>query len=162
MKRRWLYSMKYYNNIGEWYIGYHGVRSVESIQKIYDEGFRSGYKQHYKNAPNINPLTKSLYPLCGEGAYFMPDIEEAKKYTTLFSYNGYNYRIVFMCRINPYKVRIVDIGNNKEYWIVEADKLGDLNGQKSTNVVRPYRLLICKEVNIHSSYKNYYYENKYS
>ena len=35
-----------------------------------------------------------------------------------------------MCRINPYEVRIADIGNNKEYWIVEADKLGDMNGKK--------------------------------
>ena len=61
----------------------------------------------------------------------MPDIEEAKKFTSLFLYNGYNYRIVFMCRINPYKVRIADIDNNKEYWIVERDKLGDLNGIKT-------------------------------
>ena len=142
------------NSIGEWYIGYHGIQTLNSIQKIYDEGFRRGNKQHYMNTPNINPLTISSYPLCGIGAYFMPDIEEAKKYTSPFSYNGYKYTVVLMCRINPYKVRIADIGNNKEYWIVEADKLGDLNGKKSTNVVRPYRLLICKEVNIHSSYKN--------
>ena len=133
------------NSIGEWYIGYHGVRSLESIQKIYDEGFRRGDEQYYKNYPNINPLTQLLYPICGEGAYFMPDIEEAKKNSSLFSYNGYNYRIVFMCRINPYEVRIADIGNNKEYWIVEADKLGDMNGKKRINIVRPYRILLSKE-----------------
>ena len=51
-----------------------------------------------------------------------------------------------MCRINPYAVRIADIGNNKEYWIVEADKVGDLHGKKPSNTVRPKRILFLKEI----------------
>ena len=132
------------NSVVEWYIGYHGIQTINSIGKIYNEGFRRGNKQHHRNAANINPLTKLSYPLCEERAYLMPDIEEAKKYTNLFSYNGYKYTIVLMCRINPYKVRIADIGYNTEYWIVEADKLGDLNGIKRTDEVIPYRILVLK------------------
>ena len=50
-----------------------------------------------------------------------------------------------MCRVNPYKVRIADIGGGKEYWIVEGDKLGDLFGQRRIGEVRPYRILVSKE-----------------
>ena len=30
------------NSVGEWYIGYHGVHTIEAIQNIYNEGFRRG------------------------------------------------------------------------------------------------------------------------
>ena len=50
-----------------------------------------------------------------------------------------------MCRVNPYKVRIADIGNGNEYWIVEGDKLGDLFGVRRIEEVRPYRILVLKE-----------------
>ena len=49
-----------------------------------------------------------------------------------------------MCRVNPYKVRIANIGNNKEYWIVDGDKPSDLYGIKRSDVVRPYRILVLK------------------
>ena len=52
--------------------------------------------------------------------------------------------VILMCRINPYKVRIDNIGNNCEYWIVKADKLGDSNGIKRTDEVRPCRILVSK------------------
>ena len=35
-----------------------------------------------------------------------------------------------MCSVNPNEVRIANIGNNKEYWIVEGDKLVDLIDKK--------------------------------
>ena len=129
---------------GEWYIGYHGIRAADSIQKIYDQGFRRGNLQGHKNAPNINPLTNISNPICGEGSYLMPDINEAKLYTYPISYKGNNYMVILMCRINPYKVRIANIGNNCEYWIVKADKLGYINGIKRTDEVRPYRIFVSK------------------
>ena len=51
-----------------------------------------------------------------------------------------------MCRVNPYKVRIADIGNGKEFWIVEGDKLGDLLGERKIEEVRPYRILVFKDI----------------
>ena len=133
------------NTRGEWYIGYHGVKTIESIQNIYKQGFRRGDGQVHENDPNINPLNNYIYPYCGKGVYFTPDINEAKSYAQFIEYNNYNYKIVFMCRINPLYIKIADLGNNKEYWIVEGDKLGDLNGKKRSDVVRPYRILFMKE-----------------
>ena len=133
------------NTPGEWYIGYHGVKTIEAIQNIYSQGFRRGDGQMHKNDPNKNPLNKNIYPICGEGVYFTPDISEAESYAQFIMYNNYNYKIVFMCRINPKYVKIADLGKNKEYWIVEGDKLGDLNGKKRSDVVRPYRILFKRE-----------------
>ena len=47
-----------------------------------------------------------------------------------------------MCRINPYKVRIAKIRYNEESWIVNGDKLDDINGKIRDDEVRPYRILI--------------------
>ena len=134
------------HNPGEWYIGYHGVKSVEAIQGICKDGFKRGPRQAYANDNNINPLTSQIYPQCGEGVYFTNEINEAAKYTGPIYYNNKEYRVVFMCRINPHFVRIANIGDNKEYWIVEGEQSGsgDLFGKKKSEQVRPYRILIKK------------------
>ena len=133
---------------GEWYIGYHGTKTMAYISGIVMNGFKRGDDQQCKNYANINPLNNLIYPKCGEGVYFTPDINEAKKYTNSISYSGQNYRVVFMCRINPYRVRIANYFN-KEYWIVNGDKLNDyyasILGIKRTDEVRPYRILLLKE-----------------
>ena len=129
---------------GAWYKGYHGVKSIEAIKGICNEGFRRGDGQSYKDSININSLNNKTFPKVGEGVYFTNDINEAESYTNPINYKGNNYKIVFMCRINPYKVRIADLGGNKEYWVVDGDKLGDLYGNKKSDQVRPYRILIKK------------------
>ena len=134
-----------YNQIGEWYIAYHPIKTINSILGILNKGFRKGPYQDCKNDVNINPLTKNSYPYCGEGVYFIPDINEAKKYTEIFEYLGNKFRIAFMCRINPLKVRIADIGMNDESWIVNGDGLHDINGRKRDDEVRPYRILFFLE-----------------
>ena len=133
------------NEYGEWYIGYHGTRTMDSIKGIACNGFRRGDAQQFKQYKNINPLTKNNYPKCGIGVYFTPDIEEAKLYAEIISYSGNKYRVVFMCRINPYKVRIASLGINKEYWIVNGDKIDEKYGSSRPDEVRPYRILIFKE-----------------
>ena len=132
------------HNNGEWYIGYHGVPSIEAVHGICKNGFIKGPRQFYKNANNINPLTNLEFPKCGEGVYFTNEIDEAAEYAIPIEYKGNKYKIVFMCRINPYKVRIADIGNNKEYWVVEGNFIGDLNGKKRSDQVRAYRILMKK------------------
>ena len=132
------------NKYGEWYIGYHGTQCMYSVCGIVKQGFKRGYGQAYKYSPNLNPLTNRIYPLCGVGIYFTPDINEAKKYTKIIYYNGCKYRVVFMCRINPYKVRI-SLTNNNEYWIVNEDNLNNYFVSKQTDEVRPYRILIFEE-----------------
>ena len=137
------------NSPREWYIGYHGTKNKGSINGIINQGFRRGNGQTHQKSNNSNPLTNKEYPLCGKGVYFTPDIEEAKKYTEPIEYNGYKYRVVFMCRINPYKTRIHSNPNEplnslRDYFIVEGDELNDFYGIKRDNEVRPYRILLLR------------------
>ena len=135
----WLETANYK---GEWYNAYHPIKTKESISSILDIGFRRGPFQDYKYENNINILTKNFYPKCGEGVYFIPDINEAKRHTNIFPYLGDKFRVCFMVRVNPFKVRIAKIGINQESWIVNGDKLDDPFGKKRDDEVRPYRILL--------------------
>ena len=127
---------------GEWYIAYHSIKSIESVSGILLNGFRRGPFQNYKNDENSNPLTRNEYPTCGEGVYFIQNFQIAKFYAETFNYMGNSFQIILMCRINPYKVRIVELGDNLESWIVNGDKLHDPNGKKRDDEVRAYRILM--------------------
>ena len=115
---------------------------MKSINNIYFKGFRIGPGQHFKDDNNNNPLTSDLYPKCGEGVYFAQDINDAKSYSEIIPYSGYNYRVVFMCKLNPMAVRIANIGRNKDYMIVNGDKIDDMFGTPKTDEVRPYKILL--------------------
>ena len=135
---------------GEWYIGYHGTKTMRSVNGIIHQGFRRGNGQTHQKSHNSNPLTNKEFPFCGIGVYFTPDIDEAKKYTEPIKYKGYKYRVVFMCRINPYKVRIHSdpfepLNSLRDYFIVDGDELNDFNGIKRDNEVRLYRILLLRE-----------------
>ena len=133
------------NSNGEWYIGYHGVKTLKSINNIYFKGFRIGPKQYFKDDDNTNPFTSYLYPKCGEGVYFAQDINDAKYYSEIIPYSGDNYRVVFMCRLNPKAVRIAHTGKNKDFMIVNGDQIDDMFGNAKTDEVRPYKILLIKE-----------------
>ena len=130
------------NKPGEWYIAYHGIKSTMALCGILLNGFRRGAFQDYENKENINPLTKNQYNTCGKGVYFIPDFDETKKYIPTFTYLGYNYTVILMCRINPNKVRIADIGSGLESWIINGDELSDQNGKKYDDEVRICRILV--------------------
>lgn len=123
------------NSSGEWYIGYHGVKSSYAIKNICEQGFIKGSGQSCKSNSNINSLNNDLYPICGEGSYFAQDIYTASTYSSYISYNGKSYKVVFMCRINPYSVRISDSGYGKDIMIAGG-------GTNTKNEVRPYKILI--------------------
>ena len=42
---------------GEWYIGYHGIKTKNSIYGILTNGFIKGSNQSFANYKNINPLS---------------------------------------------------------------------------------------------------------
>ena len=136
--------LKCSNERGEWYIAYHPIKSVESITGILNNGFRKGPYQGCKNFTNVNPLTNSMYPLCGEGAYFIPNASKLTMFSKSFCYLGGQFKIAFMCRINPYKVRIANLFL-EESWIVNGDILNDPYGRKRDDEVRPYRILVLIE-----------------
>ena len=94
------------NNNGEWYIGYHGVKTTTAIYNICNDGFKKGPGQGEQYSNNSNSLNNSYTSQCGVGAYFAQNVNTAASYSSPISYNGKNYKVVFMCRINPHVVRI--------------------------------------------------------
>jgi hypothetical protein len=135
------------NSEGEWYIGYHGTKTMGAVNGIINHGFRRGNGQSHQESINSNPLTEIKYPKCGVGVYFTPDIVEAKKYTEPIYYHGYKFSVVIMCRINPYKVRIHSVSDDSllDYFIVNGDELSDNSGIQRDDEVRPYRILLLRE-----------------
>ena len=120
------------NSYGEWFIGYHGVKSSIAIRNICMQGFIKGPGQAEKDSNNMNSINNYFYPKCGEGVYLAQDINQAADCTRPIQYKYKNYQVVFMCRINPNAVKISDQGYEKDYYIT--------NGQ--SDEVRPYKILI--------------------
>ncbi len=129
------------NKKGEWLTAYHPIKSINSINSILINGFRKGPFQKLEYFYNINPLTNHLFPKCGKGVYFNPDINIIKMVAKTFNYLGNIFKIALMCRINPYAVRIAKLPNDVESWIVNGDELNDPYGRRRDNEVRPYRIL---------------------
>ena len=129
----------------EWYIGYHGVKTMMSINNILYKGFRKGPNQDYKDHDNTNPLSIKSFPKCEEGVYFAQNVNDAKRFTEKIPYSGNNYRAVFMCRLNPMTVRIANRGSNNDYMIINGDLIDDIYGTPKVNEVRPYKILLIKE-----------------
>ena len=126
---------------GEWYIAYHGTR-IEFVKDIIDKGFGAGSGQAYEFDDNINELSKPQYIKCGRGVYCTPKIKEAEGYAGVFTMNNSQYKIVFMCRVNPYKIRIAK--GMPIYWIVSGDSLSSGNIKKYDDEIRIYRILLKK------------------
>ena len=133
-----------YNNVeGEWYIAYHGTGKLNVPKQIIEGGFRRGDRQMYKNSKNMNPLSQNEFPKCGDGVYLTPIIKEAQSYSIGINYGDCKYYLVFMCRVNPYKVRFVE-KSHPPYWIVSGDLINDQNAKKYSDEIRPYRILLKK------------------
>ena len=108
------------NKKGEWCVAYHGT-SLENAKNIIIEGLKEGKRQHYQAHKDQEGNQ------IGTGVYFTPHIETAELYSK--SCNG--IKCVFMCRVNPEKMKKIP---NKEIYVV--------NDPKSDAI--PYRLLIKK------------------
>jgi len=131
------------NKEGEWYIAYHGTGGNNAFRGILNPrglGLKQGWRQVYRNSNNCNILNNKTFIKCKEGVYLTPKIEEAQNYSSGLNINGNNYYLIFMCRVNPYKVRIpVD---KNDYWIVSGGYEKEGNYFKPIDEVRPYRVLL--------------------
>ena len=56
----------------------------------------------------MNPLSNKIIKKCRVSVYITPVIEEDGSYIYGIEFGGNSYYFVFMCRINPYKVRFAD------------------------------------------------------
>lgn len=131
---------------GEWWVAYHGAgRSLsnegirEVINSIISNGLRSGRNQAYNNYRNCNNRSQEEYPNVGEGVYLSNKINTAEEYAGIIQDDENNkYKIVFMCRVRPEKVRFSNSRN--DYFVLDGNN----------ECIRPYRILL-KPLNSRSS-----------
>ena len=115
---------------GEWYIAYYIIKDLNICKSIIEGQFNKNYhNQIYKFNQNLNPLSSYDYPECEEGIYVFPNINLINFSDKRINFEGIDYNLIVMCRINPNKVRFV---NEDSIWII------------SNKEIRPYRILIKK------------------
>ena len=128
---------------GEWYIAYHGTGGSNNIiKKIIEDGFKTGLVQIKKDVENENPLSNKEFKYCGEGVFCTNSIDYAEAYSAWkggIEFEGKTYKIVFMCRVNPYKVRFTNLSYE---WIVSGDKIDSSKSRRYDDEIRPYRILL--------------------
>ena len=122
---------------GEWWVAYHGVgnrfNSDERkimINNIVIGGFKAGERQFHNNCININNLSNKEHHKVGKGLYLSDKIAVAEGYAGIVEYEKKQYKIAFMCRVCPNKVRIAS--DKKDYFVVDPNY----------DCVRPYRILL--------------------
>ena len=140
--------LAYNGNKNEWAIAYHGIgiggecKSVEeATHNIYKGGFKPGSGQVHRNQKNINKRYKANdinndhSKKVGEGVYCSPKPEVMESYanTSSIVINRKYYKMGFMMRVKPDKIRISNA--NKYYWVLDG----------TTDEMRPYRIML-KEV----------------
>ena len=126
----------YRNKKGEWSVAYHGVGSLlgnsealNMINFLNMENIQTGIRQNFKESKDYYHKDQKV----GEGVYVTPKPEILDKYCPIFEYDGTKYKVGFMTRVMPEKIRCPE--EEEDYWVI--------NG--TDNEIRPYRILI-KEI----------------
>jgi hypothetical protein len=134
----------YRNNKGEWSVAYHGVGSLLGNSEVLNminflnmENMQTGIRQNFKDSNDFYHKGEKV----GEGVYVTPNPKILDKYCPIFEYEGTKYKIGFMTRVMPEKIRCPE--EEKDYWVI--------NG--TDNEIRPYRILI-KEIDNEDENKN--------
>ena len=118
---------------GEWCVAYHGAcRGVSSdevkriVKLILETNLKPGKGQGYRDYNDDNHPGKKV----GVGVYCSPKPSVIDSYSGIMDVNGHNYKVAFMLRVKPDKIRYSN--SQPDYWVV--------NG--TFDELRPYRLLI--------------------
>ena len=121
------------NQEGEFAVAYYGVNNLfhsnmQMIQNIisFMGNLESG--KTFMNEVNIRKPTEK----CMAGAYFYKNPEIAENSSEVINIGGFDYKIMFMCRINSKKIRQPE--NFPELWILSP----------TPDEIRPYKILIKK------------------
>ena len=106
------------NNKDEWCVAYHGT-SLSNAKNIIIEGLKQGHRQQFKHALDVKGN------IVGKGVYFSPSIKIAEQYA--IPYEG--VKCVFMCRVNPEKMKMPE---EERIYVINEPEID----------VIPYRLLL--------------------
>ena len=121
------------NMDGEWAVAYHAIGNgtiFNRILDILDGNLKNEEIKLYKNDKNIEN-NKNKYPLCGEGLYCSPNIQDVEKFADKKNLGYFNIKFQFalMTRVNPSRIR--NPGVYPVCWILSGNN----------EEIRPYRLL---------------------
>ena len=133
-------------NPNEWAVAYHGIGSKlgKTVQEAAHDIFigrvfkynPNPESQQRRNYININKRYYKFDPdndqPVGIGAYCSPYPKVMDDYGYITNINGKKYKLGFMMRVKPDKIRISKDKNNQEYWVLDG----------TTNEMRPYRLMV--------------------
>ena len=123
---------------GEWCVAYHGacVRSTSDqikqiIKPILENNLKPGGGQAYSSYDDANHPGQKV----GVGVYCTPLPNTAEGYAGIIEVNGFRYKVAFMLRVKPDKIRYSS--SQSDYWVLNA-------GDGNFSEMRPYRFLIKK------------------
>ena len=121
------------NQEGEFAVAYYGInnlshKNIEIIQNLisFMGNLESG--KTFMNDVNMRNTTEK----CMSGAYFYKDPEISENSSETINIGGFDYKIMFMCRVNPKKIRQPQ--SFPELWILSP----------TPDEIRPYKILIKK------------------
>ncbi len=123
---------------GEWCIAYHGAcvhntseQIKQIIKPILENNLKPGSGQAYSSYDDAcHPGQK-----VGVGVYCTPNPNTADGYSGQIDVNGHRYKVAFMLRVKPDKIRYSN--SQPDYWVLNA-------GDGDFSEMRPYRFLIKK------------------
>ena len=123
---------------GEWCIAYHGacVRNTSDqikqiIKPILEQNLKPGSGQACSGDNDLNHPGQKV----GVGVYCSPNPAVIDGYAGIIEVNGFRYKVAFMLRVKPDKIRISS--GTPDYWVLNA-------GNGNFSEMRPYRFLIRK------------------
>ena len=124
----------YNHSKGEWNVAYHGIKSGLIGSQLFNSKSNiimsniliAGIKNQFKNHNDIFHIGQKV----GEGVIVTPNPKFMEQYCGIFDCCGRHYKIGFMTRVMPKKIRCPE--GQDDYWII--------NG--IDNEIRPYRILI--------------------
>ena len=119
-------------NSNEWAVAYHGTGTglgmtlEQATHNIVVGGFKPGGRQAYQYDDDANHPGQKI----GKGVYCSPNPNVMDKYAKKTKNNGKTYKMGFMMRVKPDKIRYSN--SKKDYWVLDG----------TTEQIRPYRILI--------------------
>ena len=119
--------LDYDHSEGEWCVAYHGIIGNQHLNKnnsLLTNSLKPGISKQFINHKDY--LGRTI----GEGIIVTPKPELMEQNCGIFKCCGKEYKIGFMTRVNPKKIRKPK--GKDDYWVV--------NG--TDNEIRPYRILI--------------------
>ena len=106
----------------EWIISYHGTgrhcrteqEIFDMINSIFNNGFKNGQNNYHANHNDIYHKGGKV----GIGVYVTPNIKTVKSYAGKITFNGEEYKTLFLVMVKKNAIKACDCPEAKDYWVV--------------------------------------------